>query len=299
MRFTLRLSAAFFAFVLLFAGTAEAQKYSLKFAPQAGERIAWDIIMEMDMNMKPTGMDMEMDMNMDMGVGMSIEITEGPDKEGLVDMKTSVDSMRMNMSGMPGMSVAYNSNRQADDPMASGMADALNPLFEAEILQTIDAQGQVVSTTGLEELQKALGEGGSGMSGMSSNPYENFQSYMVAFPKKKVKVGDSWEQEVRMSNNGMPMDYANTYTLLGVDGDVANIKVEGSILMEEGEIEQNGMAMTMSMSGTQNGTMRVRLSDGMTQRVDMVQNLSMDMQTMGMAMPATIKSNIQLKPIQP
>lgn len=297
MRFFPRFLSTSFVLFLVFAGTANAQKYKLAFSPETGTKATWEITMDMDMNMKPAGVDMEMNMEMDFGIGMTLEVEEGPDADGLVKVNTTLDSMRMGLSGMPGMAIDYNSADADGDPMSGEIGKTLEPLFTADIKQTLNAQGQVVATSGLEELLEEMG-GGSGISGMSSNPYENFQSYMAAFPKKKVKVGDSWEQEVTLTNNGVPTSYTNTYTLMGVDQGIASIKVESMISMEEAEIEQNGMAMTMTMRGTQSGTMLVRMSDGMTMNMVMEQSLSMDMMTMGMEMPANIKSDILLKPIQ-
>ncbi len=283
--------------VLCFAGTANAQKYALSFAPPSGEAMAWNIDMDMDMHMKPPGMDTEMDMNMNMGIGMKLIVEEGPDKQGHVEVRGIVDSMRMAMGGMPGMAVNFNSNQPSTDPMGKSMEDALGPLFDATILQTLNAKGEVVETTGLDSLLARLGEGNAGMGGMSSNPFENMQSYITPLPDKKVKVGASWEQDIEVTSNGTPIHYANTYTFTGVEGDLAVIQVDGRIRMDETQTEQNGMEMTMSMQGTQKGTMKVRLRDGMTTDVDIAQILTMDMLVMGMEMPATINSHIVLKSV--
>ncbi len=288
--------------LLLLAATATgyAQKYELRFQPAQGETADWNITMDMDMDMTMTGMDMEMHMDMDMGIGMHLEIVQGPDKEGLVRMSSRVDSMRLYMGGMPGMDIRFNSAEEpGDDLMARTMRESLAPLIGATVTNTIDAQGNVVSMEGYEEIMEALqeGSGGGGMSGMSSNPYDNFQSYLVGFPKGKIKVGDTWDVEQTVNSNGMPMSLNTTYTLLGVEDAVARIGVSSIVRVEEAESEQGGMTMTMSMTGTQEGTMRVRLADGMTLGSELNQDFSMDISTAGMAMPATLKGRMVLSPI--
>jgi len=267
-------------------------KYTLRFQPKTGEQVAWMIDMDMDMVMKPAGMDMTMDIDMDMGIGMHLEVLESGEND-LVRMGTTVDSMRMDMSGMPGMDVQFNSNASASDAAGQAMQESLGPLLGTTIVSQVDAFGEVQSMEGYEELLEQMG-GGGGMGGMSSNPFENFQSYLAVYPKNKLKIGDSWEHSTLVSSNGAPMEMANTYTLQSVENGQANIGVVSTVRMDEVEMEQSGMAMSMSMTGTQSGIMVVRVSDGMTLSADMEQNFVMDMETMGMSMPATIKGHYTL-----
>jgi len=272
--------------------TPPPSKILLRFQPETGKKVAWFIDTEMTMKMTPPGMPQEMNMNMRNGIGLSMQVSGLADKT--VTLNNNIDSMSMSMSGMPGMDMTYRSTAtNSSDPNQTAMAEALQPLLQSKIVAILSELGKVQQLQGIAELNEALGAGG-GTAGMSSNPYENLQAFFPVYPAKKISVGSTWIEEVELTNNGMPMNVAYTYTLLEVKDNQAKIGLNAKLDMPSSTFEQQGMTMSIAMKGTQTGEIIVSTRDGFTQSATIRQEFQMDMVTMGMEMPAAISGTVRL-----
>mgnify|MGYP006270736855 CR=1 FL=1 len=97
------------------------------------------------------------------------------------------------------------------------------------------------------------------------------------YPEQPVAVGDSWTS-ARVMNMGVPIQLNGTYTLTEVDASTGtallDVAYDVSSPDEGSTLSVSGMSMTMNMSGTMSGMMRMDLVTGMLRD----QNLDMDME---------------------
>jgi hypothetical protein len=272
-------------------------KVLLRLNPQAGQNITWSIESKLTMNMVAPGMPEPMNMGMGNAFSMQVNVLDINSQSKTYTLGNSLDSMSMSMSGVPGMDMSFNSNRTASgDANYEAMAETLRPLLDARIASIISEMGEIQEIKGIKELNEKMGASG-GASGMSSNPFENLQTYFPIYPEKKIAVGSTWDAETTMSNNGSPVNVKYTYTLREISNGMATLDVVSAISMPESKFDQGGMEMTISMAGTQQGEMTINTKDGITRSASLKQNITMDMSTMGMSMPATLTGTVSLTTI--
>ena len=272
-------------------------KVLLRLNPQAGQNITWSIESKLTMNMVAPGMPEPMNMGMGNAFSMQVNVLDINSQSKTYTLGNSLDSMSMSMSGVPGMDMSFNSNRTASgDANYEAMAETLRPLLDARIASIISEMGEIQEIKGIKELNEKMGASG-GASGMSSNPFENLQTYFPIYPDKKIAVGSTWDAETTMSNNGSPVNVKYTYTLREISNGMATLDVVSAISMPESKFDQGGMEMTISMAGTQQGEMTINTKDGITRSASLKQNITMDMSTMGMSMPATLTGTVSLTTI--
>ena len=272
-------------------------KVLLRLNPQAGQNITWSIESKLTMNMVAPGMPEPMNMGMGNAFSMQVNVLDINSQSKTYTLGNSLDSMSMSMSGVPGMDMSFNSNRTASgDANYEAMAETLRPLLDARIASIISEMGEIQEIKGIKELNEKMGASG-GASGMSSNPFENLQTYFPIYPEKKIAVGSTWDAETTMSNNGSPVNVKYTYTLREISNGMATLDVVSAISMPESKFDQGGMEMTISMAGTQQGEMTINTKDGITRSASFKQNITMDMSTMGMSMPATLTGTVSLTTI--
>ena len=272
-------------------------KVLLRLNPQAGQNITWSIESKLTMNMVAPGMPEPMNMGMGNAFSMQVNVLDINSQSKTYTLGNSLDSMSMSMSGVPGMDMSFNSNRTASgDANYEAMAETLRPLLDARIAYIISEMGEIQEIKGIKELNEKMGASG-GASGMSSNPFENLQTYFPIYPEKKIAVGSTWDAETTMSNNGSPVNVKYTYTLREISNGMATLDVVSAISMPESKFDQGGMEMTISMAGTQQGEMTINTKDGITRSASLKQNITMDMSTMGMSMPATLTGTVSLTTI--
>ncbi len=272
-------------------------KVLLRLNPQAGQNITWSIESKLTMNMVAPGMPEPMNMGMGNAFSMQVNVLDINSQSKTYTLGNSLDSMSMSMSGVPGMDMSFNSNRTASgDANYEAMAETLRPLLDARIASIISEMGEIQEIKGIKELNEKIGASG-GASGMSSNPFENLQTYFPIYPDKKIAVGSTWDAETTMSNNGSPVNVKYTYTLREISNGMATLDVVSAISMPESKFDQGGMEMTISMAGTQQGEMTINTKDGITRSASLKQNITMDMSTMGMSMPATLTGTVSLTTI--
>ena len=272
-------------------------KVLLRLNPQAGQNITWSIESKLTMNMVAPGMPEPMNMGMGNAFSMQVNVLDINSQSKTYTLGNSLDSMSMSMSGVPGMDMSFNSNRTASgDANYEAMAETLRPLLDARIASIISEMGEIQEIKGIKELNEKMGASGSA-SGMSSNPFGNLQTYFPIYPEKKIAVGSTWDAETTMSNNGSPVNVKYTYTLREISNGMATLDVVSAISMPESKFDQGGMEMTISMAGTQQGEMTINTKDGITRSASLKQNITMDMSTMGMSMPATLTRTVSLTTI--
>ena len=175
-----------------------------------------------------------------------------------------------------GMEISYDSDdaASAQNPMTAKMADEFNKLLNKPFYMMMDHQGRL---------------GNMDLSGVSDNDELanniNSGSQFAIYPKGKISVGDSWEEDIHPVETS-DMKFHAKYTLLKVSGKQATISIDGTIsgnTMEDIDLKKNG---------TMKGEMIVDVKTGWLIESKMDQEIEMDIEQNGMKFPATTSGTI-------
>ena len=90
---------------------------------------------------------------------------------------------------------------------------------------------------------------------------EEFSAGINILPKKGVKLGESWTISENIDPEGKVKSNI-TYTLNKIENGVAEVSVTGNIPAKSNKQTQNGITMTMSVEGSQNGTLKIDENSG-------------------------------------
>ncbi|NVK53345.1 MAG: hypothetical protein HWD85_10465 [Flavobacteriaceae bacterium] len=161
-------------------------------------------------------------MSMNMTINMSQKIKTVTGSEYTSEMKFTRMEMDMLQGGM---SMSYDSSQKDEDldEMGKVMKSQMGPILNAVIIVKGNDLGEVLETKVEPSIPQA-------------NDFAN-QSSNVVYPKKKVKVGDTWTFEKKEKNMVMNFIYkvksiTKEKVLLDVSGDVTGMasgKVTGSM----------------------------------------------------------------------
>lgn len=114
------------------------------------------------------------------------------------------------------------------------------------------------------------------------------------YPKKPVKVGESWTGETKVKMANMDMKVDNKYKLLSVKNNLAEIDING-IISATGDIMKQAPGMKMDMSGSQKGTITIRMDNGYLHTGSYKMDMKAEMQVMGQKIPVTINADYTMK----
>lgn len=90
---------------------------------------------------------------------------------------------------------------------------------------------------------------------------EEFSAGINILPKKGVKLGESWTISENIDPEGKVKSNI-TYTLNKIENGVVEVSVKGNIPVKSNKQTQNGITMTMSVEGSQNGTLKIDENSG-------------------------------------
>lgn len=90
---------------------------------------------------------------------------------------------------------------------------------------------------------------------------EEFSAGINILPKKGVKLGESWTISENIDPEGKVKSNI-TYTLNKIENGVVEVSVKGNIPAKSNRQTQNGITMTMSVEGSQNGTLKIDENSG-------------------------------------
>ncbi len=266
------LIAIVFLFPVLPQQASAQKKVSLRYNLQKGEKYITHTSTNQDITMQAQGQTMTMSQVITSDISTVI-------KESTSD--TIVTSNKMDKMTMKQTMFGQELNYDSSDPStyASGrgkqIGDALNKMIGKSYTIKMDRQGNI----GSYDMSALLKEGGQVSSNLKSG-----NNYIV-FPKHKVKVGDSWEADIKpMKTDNMQIHMK--YTLKKVSGKKATIGIEGTITANK----INGT--TMNLSGTQSGEVVVNLKTGWPVSSHMTQDVKMKLEKNGMEIPMEISSTI-------
>jgi hypothetical protein len=206
------------------AGPLPAQEILLRLRPPQGQVTQYNMVMDMYMQGGPMAQ-MAADPNapfMRMTMWMTNTVTAATQDE--FTLNQLMDSVRAESPAMPQMSQMFSQVGE----MMSGTTT----------IQRTTSRGRVVGmevkfTQAMQDMMKAAGA--NPMAGMGGGNNTNpLQSFWL-LPEHPVRVGASWRDSmtVMLDSAGMAggkVDYAATFTLLRMEGQVAVIGIDGTLI---------------------------------------------------------------------
>ncbi len=252
---------------------ANAQKrVLLKYKVKQGEVFASHQVTNQDIDMQAQGQTISMNQVITTNISTKIN------KVTPVDIKTTntVDKMLMKQT-MFGQELNYDSSDPSTYASGRGklVGDALNKIIKKPYGITMDHLGNI-SAYDLSALLK----GNNKISG-NIKPGNNY----VIFPDHKVKVGDSWEADIKPMKMDK-MDIHIKYTLKKLSGKKATIGLEGTLTASK------VAGQSINLTGTQSGVVVVDTKTGWTMSSHMTQDIKMKIEKNGMEIPMDISSTI-------
>ncbi len=248
---------------------------------------------DQEISMKMMGMSNDVGQKFDFYLKQEVKSVA---EDGSADIEVTYDRIvyEINMALM-GQKITYDS--EIDEPGgANPMADAMDPVVGKSFTMKLDKRGQVLEVTGLEAILDGMAASG-GEANMEAFKPENIKKTMqgiqAIYPDVLVGEGDTWGAETDLSGD-YPLDLKTTYKVEKIESDKIILGVDGTV-SSDGKAELPNGAGSMSMDGTQKGTMEIDRATGMMLNGDLVQDISGEVTAMGQSSPMTISSKITIE----
>lgn len=256
---------------LLLSASSEAQTVTLKYNPKPGTKYSNTLKMDMDISMDIQQMPIQMTMNM--AFYTTEKFSKGENDTRKMDVK--YDRLVYSMSGMGNTSKFDSDKPEEGDKKLRKLGNIVDHPFTMYVNQ----QGKVVRVEGLQNGSDEEG----GEAGISADAARKMmQMTMEVFPDHPVKPGDSWQSTTEYSASNMPIQSKNTYTLVSISGGVALIKVKSALSSPESDVSEG---LSMTLSGEQNGEMRMDVASGLILESSLTQTITGEMSTEGNTVP--------------
>lgn len=197
--------------------------------------------------------------------------------------------IKMNMSGM-GQEQQFDTDKPDDmsGPMGAGFKDRVGAAKE----YIIDTKG--IITKMLDTSAKK--QDAAGMSGMVNGIAQTLEkeggrfALFANIPPKGAKVGETWIDSVTGTAGGTKN--IATYTLKSVTGNVGVITLSSATTMEQ-DVEQQSMAMHLSMKGTTTGEYQFDTATGLISEVNATTKADGTIEVMGQTVPMKVENTIK------
>jgi len=183
-------------------------------------------------------------MSMDLTIIMNTDITDSSKDTYVSKMKIANISMDMSQGGM---NMSYDSSKSDEELDATGkmIKSQMGPMLQAVITVKGNTLGEVTETTVEPDVP-----GASDFTNQSNN---------IVYPKKAVRVGDTWT--INKEQNGMSIDFM--YTVKSITRTNVLLDVTGKV--------------TGNATGTVTGSMDVDKNSGMP----LISKIDMNLTTQG------------------
>ena len=287
-------------FLILLGGRSLAQgdgkTYYFKFNMAKGQKFSYKIGMDMNVDQSIMGQDVHVNTR----IGMNYQLVVVGDSAGWKKVEAVFDRMLMHVNANgQGMDMDTDSSGNLEGP-AGSLMKAVKSLTGQKFYYTMNEKGEVGQVTGIKEIADRMkanlsgpGAAVEGFSQVFSD--ESFRQSMEQaykfYPRKPIAMGESWTASMNTTNNGIPMTTDGTYTLSSVNGDIATIKVVGTLKTAEGATVQG---MPMTMTGAFDGATEFELSTGLPVNgtTDMKTDMKLDMQGQSIPIKMNMKMNM-------
>jgi hypothetical protein len=232
-------------------------------------------------------------------MGQSMEIKMDGDITNVVEVKDAAASsfevantlkkVLMNMNAM-GQDMTFDSDKKED--MDGQMGQAFKGKIGVPREFTVDKQG--VITTIKNKAEKTEDPGGM-MGGMVSGAMGSGEekegaafNSLANIPSKGVKVGESWSDSTS-DDSGKTF---TTYTLKEVNGGDGLVTLSANTAISR-ELEQQGMAVQMEMTGTTVGQYTFDVATGIIKSRKATTKSSGTIEVAGQSVPVNIETTVE------
>ena len=239
----------------------------LKYHVSKGDQYDYQISTDQDIVLDANGQTMTLNQTVEFKILSTIdEVTRDS-----IEIESKIKRIKT-VQSMFGMQLVYDSDdpSTAQNPMIAKIAETMGAMIDKSYSVVMDKRGNMLKVN-LKDLVDNDNISNNLSSGMQFGTY----------PDHKVKIGDSWENEITPLKTS-DMKVKMKYTLLKVSGKKATLGIEGTITANNME------GMDMKMDGNQKGEMTVDTETGWLIESKIDQEIKMDIEQNGMKVPATI-----------
>ncbi len=260
--------------------------YTIKMRLKQGDSFNHNTKMKMDMAMNVPGHPIGMQVGMNAFVRFDVTGSVGENKE----LKLTYTDMNMTMDMGNSMPATVN--------MDSILKQGAKRVIGKSVIMEMSPKNEIVDVKGFDSLMVNTDSDAASqkmMEQMFSKDQMNslFGVMFNMYPGKAVKVGESWTAKNKLNVNNMDMLVNAKYTLVGVKNGIADIDLDG-VIDGTGKMNQGGMALDVSMKGSQKGMLTIKLDDGYLQNGSYKMDIKAEMEMMGQKVPMTIKADYTL-----
>ncbi len=221
-------------------------------------------------------------------IGYSVQVVK-VEPNGNIAARAQFSSIAMKMNA-PGMGeIAYDSasTTTSTSPETQAVGAVFGAMVGKSFSMTITPTGTVQNVTGLEELVNSILDSlGLSEEELASSKQtleqqfsaeaqqEAWSSSLDYLPSGPVSVGQSWKKQASLAQ-GFPILLETSYSLKDLKSGVATIDVSSTIQSAtDANMDLQGLGISYQLSGTQVGTIQVRLSTGWIAKASMQQSIS-------------------------
>ncbi|MDR2424162.1 MAG: DUF6263 family protein [Prevotellaceae bacterium] len=284
---------------LTIACCQESEKYTLELKFNKGDILKQKMVSDIETSIAGQKIAMIME------IAYSFDVKEVMNDGFLLNLK--YDAMKLNM---PLMGISLDSNTEDDIITLQNFS----PLFKLLTKQSFELQmnkgGKIESFKGMDNLVEKIAaafdpsvpdEMKTQLIEQFGNQYSQesikgvFEQMGAFYPATPVNVGAKWTHELELPVNSMSFKINLTMTLKGVENEVALIDLDATVAsVENAVLETNGIQIPVSLNGTQKGTAKVDMKTGWTIESTITQNISGNMEVMGMKTDMSIVTKTQV-----
>ena len=279
-----------FISIVLFAACnsgLSGEAHTIKMRLNKGDTFNHTIKMNMLMNTAVMGQSVNMNMKMESANSFEVMNADSLNKE----LKMTYNNLHMSMDMGKLNQAAVNTD--------SIMNSSTKGVIGKSVVFMLSKDNEIISTSGFDSLMtnESQSEASRQMikKMFSKEQLNNLFGMMFSmYPGKPVKVGESWTSKTVVNIADIDMKVNVKYTLIGVKNGLADIDVDG-VIDGKGEMNKSsGVPLEIAMSGTQKGTMTIKMTDGYLQNGAYKMDIKADMVVMGQKIPMTMKADYTL-----
>jgi hypothetical protein len=304
-QFTIKSALFICAMMLVFSACGNKEKYTLVYNLNAGD--VFGVFMSVDMNISQSVMGQSMDIGNHMKMN-SLYVVNSVD-ENTIDMDFMFTSMRMDMSAA-GFELSFDSETDTEFATAEDMSPLFRAITNLPFNMVMDRQGNVKSVSGMEKMIDAMFSvfddeiddftkeqmvAQLGQQFDSESMQTTMGQSFAIFPENPVRIGESWKTTGTVNAGQVNLNMDMKTTLKSVNSHIAVLHVHGEFSTDAPIVQvTNGMETSVTLTGTQHGTMEIDMNTGWIIKGELTQDMKTEVEVQGMKLPQTISSKITI-----